>query len=238
MATIKFESEEQFQSLLDNLARELVDASIHWKLRQDLTAQIKSFTTEFNQSTAFWSLTFQAHLDAAIFRLIRIYDGHSKALSLRNLLDTIASNLTVFDDERFRERLKENPFVESLAADARRPDEDQLRADMAYAGVENETVRKLTIWRNTLFAHKSAKNVVESFDISAEYPLTEEEVSSLLSDGIVILNRYSSMFGATTHSTQMVGHDDFMYVLECLQKDLQTRRRAFEDQSKASDPNT
>ena len=236
MAIIRFESDQQLQSLLDNLARELVDANIHWKLRQDLSAQIEPYAKELNQSTAFWSLTFQAHMDAAIFRLIRIYDGNSKALSLRNLLDTMADNLSVFDDEQFRERLKDNPFVDSLAAETRKPDEDQLRLDIAYSSPENETVKKLTIWRNTLFAHKSAANVVESFDVSAEYPLAEEEISALLTDGIQILNRYSSMFRANTHSTQIVGHDDFMYVLECLRKDVEARHQDLEIQRERATP--
>lgn len=227
MAVIEFESDEQLQNLLDNLARELVDANIHWKLRQDLTEQLEPYATEFNQTTAFWSLTLQAHMDAAIFRLIRIYDGNSQALSLRNLLETIASNLSIFDDEKFKERLKGNPFVESLTAKARKPDEEQLCTDIAYVGSGNKAVKKLTIWRNTLFAHRSAANVVERVDIATAYPLSETEVSTLLTDGMEILNRYSSLFGATTHSTQIVGHDDFMYVLGCIRTDLQHRRQKF-----------
>jgi len=54
----------------------------------------------------------------------------------------------------------------------------------------------------------------------------------LLTDGIAILNRYTSLFGATTHSTQIVGHDDFMFVLGCLRSDLETRRRLLEEECK------
>lgn len=121
MAIVEFESEKQFQTLLSSRARELVDANVHWSLRKDLESQLEPFSAEFNQCVTFWSLTLQAHLDATIFRLIRVYDGNSSSLSLRNFLDTIAGNLEFFDVDRFRERVKGNPFVDSLIADANQP---------------------------------------------------------------------------------------------------------------------
>jgi hypothetical protein len=61
---ITFATEEQFRSLLASLAQEMVDASIHWKLRRDLAEQAEVFPAVYNESPAFWSLTFQAHVDA------------------------------------------------------------------------------------------------------------------------------------------------------------------------------
>ena len=45
------------------------------------------------------------------------YDKDSRSLSLLSLLDTIAINVHYFDEAEFRERLKDNPFVDSLAGD-------------------------------------------------------------------------------------------------------------------------
>ena len=62
---------------------------------------------EFAQSPTFWGLTSKAHDDATLFSLCRAYDGNNQSLNLRNLLDTIAANMHMFDVEAFRERLKE-----------------------------------------------------------------------------------------------------------------------------------
>ena len=226
MPAISIESDEQFKHLLGSLAQELVDANIHWKLRKDLEDQIRPFSDEFNQTATFWSLTFQAQLDAAIFRLVRIYDGNTHALSLRNFLDTIVANLQIFDVDRYRDRLKGNPFVDSLTDKAEQPNADQLSNDIAFVSNENKLVQKLTIWRNNLFAHKSAKNAVRNYNIANDFPLTSEDIDNLLVEGMNILNRYSLMFVANTYSTQIVGHDDFTFLLDCVKKDLAARREA------------
>jgi hypothetical protein len=148
------------------------------------------------------------------------------------LLDTIAAHLDIFDTERFRERLKENPFVESLASDARRPDEKQLREDITFSSNENQLVKNLTIWRNNLFAHKSAGNIVSARKISTDYPLTEKEIDELLKKGIEILNRYSQLFRASVYSTKIIGHDDYKFVLESVKIRLDQIDRDIEEQLK------
>ncbi len=227
---IHFNTDEEFQRLLASLARELVDANIHWRLLSDLKNNIEVFSAEYNQSVAFWTLTFQAHLDATIFRLIRIYDGHSTSLSLRNLLDTISENIHIFETERFRERLKDNPFVESLAEDARKPDMQQLSKDIDFACNDNPAVNKLTIWRNNLFAHKSAGNAVKGYNIASDYPLDEKEIEDLLTTGMSILNRYSSLFRASTYSTQIVGHDDYEFILKSIRVNLEKMDQEVKEQ--------
>jgi hypothetical protein len=160
--------------------------------------------------------------------LQRIFDGNSASLSLRNLLDTIAANLDMFDPDKFRARLKDNPFVDSLASDARRPDEAQLAADTKFVSNENPLVRNLTVWRNNLFAHKSAANVVENRDLSTDYPLDDKGIDELLSTAMAILNRYSSRFEAATYSTKIVGADDFRYVLKTIQARLDEHEKEIE----------
>ena len=225
---ITFETEKQFRSLLASLAQEMVDASIHWKLRRDLAEQTEVFPAVYNESPAFWSLTFQAHVDATVFRLIRIFDGNSASLSLRNLLDTIAANLDMFDPDKFRARLKDNPFVDSLAFDARRPDETQLAADTKFVSNENPLVKNLSVWRNNLFAHKSAANAVNNRDLSTDYPLDDKGIDELISSAMAILNRYSSLFEASTYTTKIVGADDFRYVLKTIQARLDEHEKEIE----------
>src|SRR5271165_6903785 len=108
---IRVADSKEFRRLIDALGDELVDAKIHFKLYQDLVAAIPEYRDEFSQSWTFWSLTINAHLDAAALRLCKAYDqyGNNKpTLNLRSLLDTINENLKLFDEPNFRERLKEN----------------------------------------------------------------------------------------------------------------------------------
>jgi hypothetical protein len=225
---IQFGSEQEFERLLAGLAREVVDAAIHWRLYSDLTKAVEIFSIEYNQSPAFWTLTFQAHLDATIFRLIRIYDGNSESLSLRNLLDTIKENISLFDEDKFRQRLSSNPFVNSLASDIQKPDVVQLDKDISYSSTSNHLVKKLTIWRNNLFAHRSAENTARGYNIAVDHPITGEEVGELVKKSVKILNRYSSLFHATTHSTQIVGHDDYKFVLKSIRNNLEQMHKESE----------
>ena len=214
------QSSVEFEHLLDALANELVDANIHFKLYDDITGRIAEFQQELNQSNTFWSLTFQAHLDASVFRLCKIYDQNSRSLNLRNLLDTINGNLGIFDQANFRERLKDNPYVESLSADSRKPDEPQLQQDLRFVSDDNSLVKNLTVWRNNFFAHRSTNHVIKKGDLSGNYPLTISDVESLLVEGMRILNRYSSLFRASTYSTNIIGRDDYRFVLESVRANL------------------
>jgi hypothetical protein len=103
---IRIKDSEEFGGLLKALADEIVTACIHFRLYSDLNAAVNSYVTELNQSPAFWSYTFRAHLDAVLLRLCRIYEQHDSSLNLRNLLDTIQANIDIFDIEQFRERLR------------------------------------------------------------------------------------------------------------------------------------
>jgi hypothetical protein len=207
---------EQFGRLLKDLADEMVTACIHFKLYSDLNAAVNSYVTELNQSPAFWSYTFRAHLDTVLSRLCRIYDQHKKSLNLKNLLDTIKTYINIFDVKNFRERLKDNPFVDSLASWLTKPNIEQLEKDIHFVSKANPSVKRLLFWRNNTIVHKNAEHVINNFDISDKYPLSFDEIKQLLKEGTTIINRYSNLFHATTYSTQIVGHDDYQNVLKAV----------------------
>jgi hypothetical protein len=217
---IKIGSSQEFGRLLNDLADEMVSACIHFRLYSDLEAARKSYIKELNQSRTFWTLTFRAHLDTVLFRLCKIYDQHSSSLNLRNLLDTIKANIDIFDTEQFRERLKENPFVESLASSSTKPDLGQLEKDINFVSEANPSVKALVFWRQNFFAHKSAKHVAKNRKLADHYSLNLKEIEQLLKEGMCILNRYSRLFHANSYSTQIVGHDDYLNVLDAIRKIL------------------
>lgn len=229
---IKIDNSEEFQHLLESLASEVVDASIHFKLYSDLTGAISEYQTEYNQTNAFWSLTFQSHLDAAVFRLCKIYDQHAKTLNLRNLLDTIKANIDVFDTEDFRKRLKDNPFVESLSEKSRKPDEQQLEEDLVYVSNENPLIKNLLVLRNNFYAHRNAKDAITKRNLADDYPLTIENIGELLTVGIRLINHYSGLFRASTYSTNIIGRDDFNFVLKSIREHLLLNEQRIEEELK------
>lgn len=213
---IRVQNADEFERLLNALCDEAVNACIHFRLYSDLEASRPDYATAFHQSWTFWSLTFQSHWDTTLFRLCKIYDQHSTSLNLRNLLDTIEENAGIFDDANFRERLKGNAFVDSLASGAKRPDLAELKKDRESVSDTDPRVKALVFWRNNFFAHRSAKHVAEKRNLADHYTFETSDVDLLLQNAMRILNRYSVLFRASSYSTQIVGHDDYRYVLRTI----------------------
>lgn len=211
-------SSQEFGRLLKALAEEMVSACIHFRLHSDLEKARKNYIRELNESRAFWSLTFQAHRDTVLFRLCKIYEQHSSSLNLKNLLDTIKANIDIFDVEQFRERLKDNPFVESLASSPTKPNLEQLEKDIGFVSEKNPLVKALIILRNNFLSHRTPKLVAKNRKLADYYDLTWDDIERLLKEGMDILNRYSSLFHASRYS--IVGYDDYRNVLEAVRNIL------------------
>ena len=92
-----------------------------------------------------------------MIRLCRIFEQNNNSLNLVNLLDTIQSNRHFFEEEHFRERLKDNAFIESLAENVTIPSIEELRSDIEFVSDRNPIVQKLTKWRMNVYAHTGAK---------------------------------------------------------------------------------
>ena len=159
-------------------------------------------------------LTFNAHRDAALFRLGRLFDQTKGALSLKTLVEIVRRNAHLFDEPHFRERLKGNEFVDSLAQTARRPDVIALSEDAKVVSAKTDpVVASLVQLRNQVLAHKDQRVVLGTLRSPAEQ-LSNEEIGQLVKRAISISNRYSSLFKASTDSDRIVGHDDHLNVLK------------------------
>jgi len=222
---IKISCADEFERLLNALCDETVTACIHFRLYTDLEVARPQYSTAFNQSWTFWSLTFQSHWDTTLFRLCKIYDRHASSLNLRNLIDTIEDNIKIFDVEDFRERLKGNSFVDSLASGAKRPDIAELKKDRETVNDTNPQVKALVFWRNNFFAHRSARHVAEKKNLTDHYTFDTSDVESLLKNAMRILNTYSVLFRASSYSTQIVGYDDYQYVLRTISETVERHKR-------------
>jgi hypothetical protein len=178
---------------------------------------VNEFVRELNQSPAFLSLTMSAHREVALLRLGRLFDQQKGALSLPSLVDTIAANQHFFDVDRFKERLKDNPFVQSLAEGARRPDSETLASDGRSVSPSDPLVERLTTMRNRVMAHRDPRVVLGTVADPAG-DVEAAAIDHLLSRAATVVNRYSMMFRAGSHL--MFGHDDFRRVLEHVRDDV------------------
>ena len=104
-------------------AKQFYTVGLYRNCTRTLLTANPEYKEVFNESNTFWSLKVRALYDATLSCLCRAYDQHSKPLSLKNLIATIEANLEIFDTANFKERLRGNPFVESLTQTVRRPND-------------------------------------------------------------------------------------------------------------------
>jgi hypothetical protein len=219
--SLAVKSSDDFTRLVAGLASDVVDAKIHLTLLTDIWLAQDEYEREFAQSRTFWSLTTRAHGELGIYKLARVYDGHHRGLNLSTWLGTIRDNQHLFNVENFRERLRDNPFVDSLSEKARVPDHDVLDADIGFVSSDDPRVAKLLFVRNNLLAHRSAKLVLQDRDPFKEQGFSFEDCHLLADRAVDILNRYSSLFSALTFSTQPVGQHDFVGMLALIRKGVE-----------------
>lgn len=215
----------EFEQLLKALSDDVVDAHIHYQMYEDLVEAIGKHPLVVQQSNTFWTFTLQAHLNSCVYALFRAYDQDTRSLHLRSWLTTIHESLHLFDEKSFRERLRENPYVASLAQDSGRPDTATLADDIAGCSSNDPIVKKLTVYRSSRIAHRNAKALLSPGEIGERFGLTFDDIRTLLERAKAILNRYSYMFAASVYSTKVVGHDDFEYIFKCVEENVEEARR-------------
>jgi hypothetical protein len=153
---IKIQTGAELNLLLEALLAEIVKANSYYRLVSGLESSVPDYEWEFQQAGVFWHLTQNALKDACLISLCRIYDQNATTLNLFNLLHTIKGNLHFFSEPHFRERFKNNPFVDALARDKRTPEIGELECDIESVCCRNLTVEKLMIWRGNIIAHHNA----------------------------------------------------------------------------------
>lgn len=179
----------------------------------------------------------QVHENAVLFGLCRIYDQHRTALSLRNFLQTIQKYAHLFDESKFRERLRGNKFVDNLAESVRKPDGVQLSNDInsvdnSHSSVD-PVVRKLVDLRNKMLSHRDPKFILPAKSSEILELLSSDEIDHVLDLARSIINRYSSLFRASVYSTQIVGHDDYLSVVNAVREHWVRHEQEIENEIKA-----
>jgi hypothetical protein len=190
----------EFDGLLERLAQDVTDAAIFRKLWKDLIESQQKYAHELIQSWTFWSLSIRANSEAALLRLCRIYAANDHALTLSSWLKAIKNNQRLFSE----------PL-----------DLQEIGRHLELVSPDDSIVGKLIGLRNNFIAHISWRNVTEDLDMHKRFPLSSDEVDTLVGRATDILNRYSLLFKRTVWSTEIVGRNDFMDILKRVRRDLE-----------------
>ena len=221
MSALPIRDGDDFNSLISALATDVLNAHFHLDILYAIWRAHGEYEREFAKSPWFWHLTTAAHLETGLIKLARAYDTQEKGLHLFNWLRTIQSNLDIFSEDDFRERLKDNEFVDSLAQTPRTPDTGTLEADIAAVSLDDPEVKKLILVRHNALAHRSGKMVVQGRDPFKEYGLSVETLYGLAERAVEIVNRYTVLFRATSYSTKPVGENDFIGTMALVKKGIE-----------------
>ena len=218
---IQLRTAKEFENLLNSLLNDCAWARTAFRQRLSLHRDLSENLKVFEAAKTFWTLTLYAHDDFVMARLCRIYDQHKNSLNLRRLLLTIQDNPAMFDEAQFRDRNKDDPFVEVMAVNAKRPDEDQLAKDIADTSKTDPLVRKLCTWRNGLFAHTDPRPVLTGGPPITGLPLNQEEVTVLIERANdVLFHRYRQLFKAAICWGYCRGVRDYLPLFKIPSADL------------------
>ena len=212
---------------IDVLQGDVFAAKVHFDIFMGLNEEWSKYIDGIRCSPCFWDFTKRAHIDACVLRLCRIYDGHDAALQLTRLLEkSIQKNPNLFSESAFRERLKDEPHrdVDGLAKYQRHLNYEQLNKDIWFCSSKNPLVKNLRAWRDKMIAHFNYDEAVnKSEPFHKRHPLPFEDIRKLIDEAFSIVNSYSSLFRAQTHSTEFASkqHKDYWFVLESMRKRLE-----------------
>jgi hypothetical protein len=210
---IKIRTVDEFELVLKTLCLDLATASDHYALFQKLLAAREgAYSKALSQSQTFWSLTYDAHFETAVFRLCRAYDQDSDALALKGFLEAIRANPGFLPTPQVFQRL----------------DQKQLDADLEWVSQDtNQVVKHLMMWRHKVYAHRDIRKTV-SGDLAADYPVTHDDVANLLEQGFSIVNRYNAVFFRSHFAREILGLEDYQKVLRILQDRVEMWEAQFE----------
>jgi len=210
--TISIADHVEFASLVNALARDIVDAHIYWDQHNALQTQMEKWPEVRAEGWPFWYYTQQAHQRTALACLARAFDQEQSSLHLRSWLISIRDHTHLFGKEAAKQRRPGDPFVQWLPENAV-PDPVQLQQDSELCSQNDPDVAALIAYRGSVLAHRGAK--LSKQGDAAQFPkLLCEQIERLLSRARDTLNRYNYLFDASYFGMTPLGHDAVERVFE------------------------
>ena len=222
--------EEYFQKYYDRLIVEALHARAHLNLWERLEKyKATSYIDELNQAQYFFTFTIKAHLDDVLLILSRILDRHEDSLSIWKFLDFAEQNLEIFSTEVFRQRMKGNPYYESLIESHTPVTPKEVDEDKQKLEKLEQTVNNLTTWRNKVIAHIDRQFLLSGRIVSEEYPMQLQQLQEVVETLFQILNRYSGAYNSSSYARSYPGEDDVQFVMDCIRFYIEEQNRQIEE---------
>ena len=197
---------EIFEKQLDRLVKDIRDAHMHYDIFMQIrkSISIESHRDYMNRATNFWSLTFNAHLDCTRLGLCRIYDKTKKAISINKWLRE--------HKELLLEKASE-PGIEKRHCMSAPVTLSVIETDLELTNEKNALVSSLNEQRNKAIIHSANSEIGEIETVFERYPLTFSNYDELLKRAETIVNRYSVLYSAMSHSIYTEGRNDLKNVI-------------------------
>jgi hypothetical protein len=215
-------TEEQLPYLFEIIADELKNAELYLNYYNELKEFLHiKYPDVFLHSPAFWENTGRVYFDAMTMCLIRAYDQNKKKnIGLKLLLQRIKENIHLFTDEAFKNRMKENKYLDNLMSRrfSQSDFEKKLKEDMNYVNHQKNTlVNNLKTIRNKSIFHKDVRVFFKQDDLT-HIKVSPEEIKKLIDDGLEMLNFYSRLFNAKTFSVYKPNFGDHEIIFKVMQE--------------------
>lgn len=192
----------EFKAITERLVREIQAAYMHYDLHCNLKRQLVDHGGKMNDAKHFWSLTLNAHLDAARSSLARVYDQHKKSLGLKAYISEFRDSIkTPFHST---DEVSERYFCAPLA-------ESEIENDLELISENNVLVGTfIKRHRHTEIAHISLTNAKRSVSAFEADPISYAETQELIDRAVRIINRYSVLSDGCVYGVTTLDNDDYM----------------------------
>ncbi|HEY4359674.1 MAG TPA: hypothetical protein VGN17_01835 [Bryobacteraceae bacterium] len=210
--TIRINSRDEFDRLVEHMTQEAYRARDNWDFLIAMQKASKEYVIEVNQTPTFWRLTHRAHKDQLILRLARLFDPNPDATSLGNLLWTMKEDVDA-----------STMFPPELA----HLDRTELARDIDQVSKANPTVEKLLTIRNKYLAHRD-KGHVSAGGFPSSLHLDEKELFRLMTLAVDLLRKYGERLPYRRPVSRQWDAQEFRKLLSLLRAGLNSKesRRA------------
>lgn len=196
MSTRILSPDERFIAYYDKLREELNTAYTHYEICKYLREIRSTRRAEFSRSAYILSLTINSNLFVTVMSINRFIDSHRDSLHLDVFFEFIRSNLSLFSAKAYKKRLLDKgvdsedcehwvKLHKDITAEVVEQDKAKVESLSAHKSVQN-----LKLWRDKKLAHIEKDVVTKSIDIMKEFPVTIQEIDTIIITLHEILDRY------------------------------------------------
>jgi len=196
MPTRILSPDERFLAYYDKLREELNTAYTHYEICKYLREIRSTRHAEFSEALTFFSLTMNSNLFATVMSINRFIDLHRDSLHLDVFFRFIRENLSLFSATAYKKRLLDKgvdnedcehwvKLHKDVTAEMIKQDKAKVESLSAHKSVQN-----LKVWRDKKLAHIEKDLVTKNVDIMKEFPVTIQEIDTIIITLHEILDRY------------------------------------------------